>query len=82
METTKLTQEEIDSIANLKQEFNQLINTMGLIEYEILDLTEKRKIIGEQLLAIRNQEQEIYRQLVETYGEGTLSLDTGEFVKD
>lgn len=82
METTKLSQEEIDSIANLKQEFNELINTIGLIEYEILDLTEKRKIIGERLLAVRNQEQEIYRQLVDKYGEGTLSLDTGEFVKD
>lgn len=82
METTKLTQEEIDSITNLKQEFNQLINTTGLIEYEILDLTEKKKIIGQQLLAVRSQEQEIYKQLVDKYGEGTLSLDTGEFIKD
>jgi len=82
METTKLIQEEIDSITNLKQEFNQLINTTGLIEYEILDLTEKKKIIGQQLLAVRSQEQEIYKQLVDKYGEGTLSLDTGEFIKD
>jgi FtsZ-binding cell division protein ZapB len=82
METVKLTQEEIEKIQQLKDKFNEAISTIGLLQYQIVDLQDRKAIVEAQLLQMRNQEQELYKQLVDNYGEGTLSLETGELVKN
>ena len=81
METVKLTQQELEKIEQLQTSFTQAINSLGLIHYQILDLQTRKEQVEQELAAIAAEERTIYDQLVATYGEGMLSLETGEFVK-
>jgi hypothetical protein len=80
METKKLTQEELQQISSLKEEFNNLINAAGVLEFQLIELDLQKENIKQQLINSKNKEIEIINLLVEKYGNGTISLETGEFV--
>ena len=81
METVKLTQQELEKIEQLRGSFTQAVSSLGLIHYQILELQTRREQVEQELAAIAAEERTIYDQLVVTYGEGMLSLETGEFIK-
>ena len=74
-----LTQEEIDSLKNLKSKLYNLTTALGEIEITKLDLDSRRKLIEENLLNLFNEEKELAKKLEEKYGKGNISLETGEF---
>jgi hypothetical protein len=80
MENKKLTQEELQQISSLKEEFNNLINAAGVIEFQLLELELEKENIKQQLINSKNKEVEIMNSLVEKYGNGSVSLETGEFI--
>lgn len=82
MEKIKLSQEELQQIEQLRQTFAQSVNTLGLIHYQILDLNTRKEVIEKELIDLTKQEQVLYNGLVTSYGEGSLSLETGEFIKN
>lgn len=82
MEKIKLSEQELQQIETLRQTFAQSVNTLGLIHYQILELQSRKEKVESELLDITKQEQTIYNELVAKYGEGSLSLQTGEFVKN
>lgn len=79
MEQIKLTQEELDSIKNLNQNFNEVFSNIGMIQVQIAELELKRDEIYEILSTLRLKEKEIFETLKEKYGEGVIDLNTGEF---
>jgi predicted phage-related endonuclease len=81
MENIKLDQEEIENITNLQQKFNEALTALGTAEYQITALQEQRQTIHNELKDMKKQEQELYNELLAKYGEGYISLETGEFVK-
>ena len=81
MENIKLTQEEIDNITNLQQKFSETLTALGTTEYQIVTFQEQRQGIHQELKDMKKQEQELYNELLTKYGEGYISLETGEFVK-
>lgn len=81
MENIKLTQEEITNISDLQQKFSQALTTLGTVEFQITTLQEQREAINQDLKDMKKQEQELYNQLLTKYGEGYISIETGEFVK-
>lgn len=82
METIKLTQPEIQAIEKIKQQFAETVHILGVVHYQLLDLQERKQQIEKELLNIRNKEQTLYKELSEKYGEGTILLESGEFVKN
>ena len=82
MEKIKLSEQELQQIETLRQTFAQSVNTLGLIHYQILELQSRKEKVESELLDITKQEQTVYNELVAKYGEGSLSLQTGEFVKN
>jgi hypothetical protein len=82
MEKIKLSEQELQQIETLRQTFTQSVNTLGLIHYQILELQSRKDKVENELLDITKQEQVLYNELVARYGEGSLSLETGEFVKN
>ena len=82
MEKIKLSEQELQQIETLRQTFAQSVNTLGLIHYQILELQSRKEKVESELLDITEQEQTVYNELVAKYGEGSLSLQTGEFVKN
>jgi len=80
MENKKLTQDELQEISSLKQEFDSLEGNLGLIEFQILELELQKSEIKKQIIDIKTKETNILNSLNQKYGDGSISLETGEFI--
>ena len=80
MEKKVLTQEEIDKITKLKQQFEDLTGVAGNVEIQIMNLQLQKDQIKSNLQQLQQQEKVIAQELEEKYGDGTISLESGEFL--
>lgn len=80
MEKKVLTQEEIDKIKKLKEQFEDLTINAGNIEIQIMNLQLQKDQIKSNLQQLQQQEKVIAQELEEKYGDGTISLESGEFL--
>jgi predicted nucleic acid-binding Zn-ribbon protein len=80
MERKVLTQEEIEKIKNLKQQFEDLTGVAGNVEIQIMNLQLQKDQIKSNLQQLQQQEKVIAQELEEKYGDGTISLESGEFL--
>jgi len=81
MEKTVLSQEELSNLATLQQQQDNFIIQLGQIEYQIGTLERQKDIIKQNIESFEKQQVELGDQLKEKYGEGTINLESGEFVK-
>jgi len=80
MEKKVLTQEEIDKIKKLKDQFEDLTINAGNIEIQIMNLQLQKDQIKSNFQQLQQQEKVIAQELEEKYGDGTISLESGEFL--
>jgi stress response protein YsnF len=80
MEKQVLTQEEIQKLTELKSQFNELVNVVGNVEIQIMDLQLKKEQLKSSLQNLQQQEITIAKELEDKYGQGSISLETGEFL--
>ncbi len=80
MEKKVLTQEEIDKIKKLKEQFEDLTINAGNVEIQIMNLQLQKDQIKSNLQQLQQQEKVIAQELEEKYGDGTISLESGEFL--
>ena len=80
MEKKVLTQEEIDKITKLKQQFEDLTGVAGNVEIQIMNLQFQKDQIKSNLQQLQQQEAVLAKELEEKYGNGTISLESGEFL--
>ena len=76
---TKLTEQEIKKVSDLKIKFNQIVETTGAIEVQIMQLQAQKEELKVSLVDLRKEELVVAKELEEKYGKGKISLDTGEF---
>ena len=81
MEKTVLSQEELSNLATLQQQQDNFVIQLGQIEYQIGTLERQKDIIKQNIESFEKQQIELGDQLKEKYGEGTINLESGEFVK-
>ena len=81
MEKQVLTEEEVKSLPSLQQEQNDLVYQLGQIEYQIGFFTKQKELAKQQLEAFEKRQQEQAQKLEEKYGQGTINLESGEFIK-
>jgi hypothetical protein len=67
----KLTEEELQQIKAIKQQYTDLTLALGEIELQ------KFQLLGTQSQLFES-ETKIVKQLTEKYGEGTININTGE----
>ena len=79
---TKLSNEEIKEVNDLKSKFNQTIQALGSIEVQFINLNLKKEQLKMEAVKIQEKEIELAKNLEEKYGSGTISLETGEFSPD
>jgi len=79
---TKITEAEIKKVNDLKIKFSRLVETMGSIEVQIMQLQLQKEELKVSLLDIKKGETTLATALEEKYGKGTISLDTGDFSPD
>ena len=80
MEKKVLTQEEIDKIKKLKDQFEDLTIVAGNIEIQIMNLQLQKDQIKSNLQQLQQQEKVVAQELEKKYGDGTISLESGEFL--
>ena len=74
-----LSQEEIDNIKEVRENYQILIENVGEVEIAIMNLNIKKKNYAKELEKIQQKEKEIAEELEKKYGKGNVSLETGRF---
>ena len=81
MEKTVLTKEEVEALASLQQQQNDLVYQLGQVEYQLGFFERQKVIVRTELEAFEKRQQEQAQKLEEKYGQGTINLESGEFIK-
>lgn len=74
-----LTKEEVQSLKDLKVRFDQLVGVIGETEVQIMNLELRRDALKSNLISIQEEEMKLGKELEEKYGNGTISIEKGEF---
>ena len=80
MANQKLTQEELQSIAQLQQQNTAIVSELGQIELTRMAVEARRRNAENFLTELRKTEEELAKSLNEKYGAGSIDLQSGEFV--
>ena len=81
MEQVFLTDEEYQKISNLQTNQNNLFATLGQVEYQLQFLNTQKTELLSQLKELDGKNEEIGKELQDKYGNGTINMETKEFVK-
>ncbi len=77
----KLDESEIQKIMDIQQRANRLSMELGKIELSKLSLDKKKDQVISMLPELEKDENLLMEILKSKYGNGTIDLETGEFVK-
>ena len=80
-EKTVLTKEEIENLASLQQQQNDLIFNLGQTEYQLDFFENRKKEIYQQLGALEGKQTKTAQEIEKKYGQGSVNLESGEFIK-
>jgi hypothetical protein len=81
MTTQVLTQEEIQEIKDFQERRRTIVQQFGILEYNIQDLESQKQQLVIELNNLKQIETQIGSKLQNKYGEGTIDIEKGEFVK-
>ena len=76
-----LTEEEKKEITDIQTQENDYMVQLGQIEYQIQSLKSQKNTIGESLKQFEQRKTTLAQQLQDNYGEGSINIETGEFIK-
>ena len=74
-----LTQEELASLKQIRETFDSLTTVMGSLETQLTLINLEKEEVVEQIKLLKQQEIQLGIELKEKYGDGNISLETGEF---
>jgi len=80
MENKFLTQEEIQSLQDLRNRQSSLINSLGQIEYQIAVLDLEKSNLKSLIKNLELDNENLGKVLTEKYGNGNINLETGEII--
>jgi hypothetical protein len=78
---TVLTKEEVSNLTSLQQQQNDLIYNLGQTEYQLEFFENRKKEIYQQLGALESKQTETAQEIEKKYGQGSVNLESGEFIK-
>ena len=81
MENKVLSKEDIETLTSLQQEQNDLVYQLGQVEYQLRFFNRQKTLVKTELEAFEKRQQEQAQKLEEKYGQGTVNLESGEFIK-
>ena len=75
-----LSKEEISELKELKKTFNSLTEISGVVEMQHYNIQLKKEQLKSSLLKLQQKETDLAKVLEDKYGQGSISLETGEFL--
>jgi len=79
MENKLLSQDDLNEIVQLRNEFANVFASIGSIQSRIKELEEENESNYITLKEIQKKEEVLFEKLKNNYGEGNIDLITGEF---
>ena len=79
-ENKVLTQEEITELKELKSTFKNLTEVSGVVEMQNYNIQIKKEQLKSNLQELQKKEADLAKKLEDKYGQGSISLETGEFL--
>jgi hypothetical protein len=79
MENTKLTQEQLQQISDIQNNYQAVAQELGNIELQKIALEARRQAAEQFLIELQTQEKEVAVAIEQEYGKGSINLSTGEF---
>lgn len=83
---TKLTQEEMQTIASLRAKYQEKMFKLGQVKFDEISvqdalkrLKEKEESLIKEWKEVQEEEQGVLKTLAEKYGDGSLNLNDGTF---
>jgi len=76
-----LTPEELQQLKDIQEVGSNLVAQFGEYEYRIQLLQLQKTSLVEELDKLKTKEVEVGKILETKYGEGSINIDTGEFIK-
>ena len=81
MQNIKLSQKEVEKLVKLQDSLADNIEQFGTIVAAEIELKERKEKVESDFKSNRNSQRELAAELQKEYGEGTINLETGEFIK-
>lgn len=81
-EVVKLSEEELNSLKNLQAKWNILTRQFGELHYQKKCVDNELVLVDQELDALEQSRIDIIQKLQNQYGQGSVDLDTGEFIPD
>jgi hypothetical protein len=81
MENINLSQDEINELKSIQDQTNQLIVSFGQIELGIQTLEIQKNELKSKLIELKIKEDQLGQTLQSKYGNGSINIETGEFIK-
>ena len=81
MEKVFLTKEEIKTITNLQTKEEKFISQLGTLEYQLQILLKQKKELEDSISPLQVEKEKLAKSLQDKYGEGSIDISTGEFLK-
>lgn len=78
---TVLSKEEVSNLTSLQKQQNDLIYGLGQVEYQLVYFTKQKNLIQQQLEALESNQTTTAQEIEKKYGQGTVNLESGEFIK-
>jgi hypothetical protein len=79
-ENKVLTEEEIIELKDLQSTFRNLTETSGVVEMQHYNIQIKKEQLKSSLQGLQEQEEILAKKLEDKYGQGSISLETSEFI--
>ena len=79
MDTKVLTQDELNNLKNVRETFDSLTTVMGSLETQLALINLEKNDVIDRIKELKQQEIQLGVELKEKYGDGNISLETGEF---
>jgi stress response protein YsnF len=81
MEQVFLTKEEIEKLKVIQNNEANLITQFGQLEYQIQSLNLQKENLKNNITKLQTESSNFGKELQDKYGEGTIDVTTGEFIK-
>jgi len=79
MDKTKLTEDEIKDLTDVRTDFQKTTLIIGETEIGIINLKNRKEDLIAALRKLDEKQSELAKKLEDKYGKGSISLDTNEF---
>lgn len=81
MEKKFLSPDEITRLKEIQSKFISIRDQLGEIEIQIIGLNVTKEDLKNELITLKKEELSLAQELQSKYGEGNISLNTGEFLQ-